>query len=235
MRRHYGPELTKSSARSASGATRLNHRITFGSCPQRYVGPYAEADVISTLALFDDLYPVLDKEGTRDAYRLECDILPMVLEMRLRGIRIDLDAAERAGVLLRGKRDAALSELSEKLGNAIGMDEIHGKKWLIETFDRHNIKYGRTKKGNPSFTAGKSGWMAQHEHWLPRQIATANKYDKAGCDFVQKLLDYTIDGRIHAEINPHRSEDNGTKSFRFFPITIRRCNRCRRAIRSWAR
>ena len=57
--------------------------------------------------------------------------------------------------------------------------------------------------------------MAGHAHWLPRLIATANKYDKATADFVQKILDYAVDGRIHAEINPHRSEDNGTKSFRF--------------------
>jgi DNA polymerase I-like protein with 3'-5' exonuclease and polymerase domains len=64
--------------------------------PARYVGPYAEADAISTLALFENLNPVLDREGTRNAYRLECDILNMVLEMRLRGIRVDLDAAERA-------------------------------------------------------------------------------------------------------------------------------------------
>ena len=38
--------------------------------PARYVGPYAEADAANTLALFESLDPVLDKEGTRAAYRL---------------------------------------------------------------------------------------------------------------------------------------------------------------------
>jgi hypothetical protein len=183
--------------------------------PARYVGPYAEGDAVSTLLLQEDLDPILGREGTRAAYRLECDILPMVLEMRLRGIRVDLDAADRARVLLLRKRDAALAELSEQLGCAIGMHEIHGKKWLAETFDRLDIKYPRTEKGNPSFTAGKTGWMLGHAHWLPRLIATANKYDKATTDFLQKLIDYAVRGRIHAEINPHRSEDNGAKSFRF--------------------
>jgi DNA polymerase I-like protein with 3'-5' exonuclease and polymerase domains len=135
--------------------------------------------------------------------------------MRLRGIRVDLDAAEQARTLLLGKRDAALAELSEQLGCAISMHEVQGRKWLVETFDRHKIAYPRTEKGNASFTGGKLGWMAAHEHWLPKLIATANKYDKAGGDFVQKLIDYAVNGRIHAEINPHRSEDNGTKSFRF--------------------
>jgi hypothetical protein len=60
--------------------------------------------------------------------------------------------------------------------------------------------------------------MARHEHWLPQLIATAGKYDKAAVSGpcpIQKLIDYAVNGRIHAEINPHRSEDNGTKSFRF--------------------
>ena len=39
--------------------------------PARYVGAYAEADALSTLALFENLNPILDREGTRDAYRLE--------------------------------------------------------------------------------------------------------------------------------------------------------------------
>ena len=49
-----------------------------------------------TLALFEKLKPILDQEGTRAAYRLEVDLMPLVLEMRLRGIRIDQSAAEQA-------------------------------------------------------------------------------------------------------------------------------------------
>jgi DNA polymerase I-like protein with 3'-5' exonuclease and polymerase domains len=183
--------------------------------PAHYVGPYAEADAVNTLLLFENLTPILDQEGTRTAYQLECDILPMVLEMRLRGIRVDLDAAEYARTLLLSKRDAALTEISNQLGRAISMHEIQGRKWLVEAFDRLNIKYPRTEKGNPSFTAGKLGWMSGHSYWLPQLIATANKYNKAASDFVQTIIDHAVNGRVHAEISPHRSEDNGTKSFRF--------------------
>ena len=183
--------------------------------PAHYVGPYAEADAVNTLRLYEDLDPILDHEGTRAAYRLECDILPMVQAMRWRGIRVDLAAAERARDLLIRKRNAALAEISEKFGDAISMHEIQSKTWLSQTFDRLDIKYPRTEKGNPSFTAGKTGWMPGHAHWLPPLIGMATKYNKAATDFLQKLIDHTVKGRIHAEINPHRSEDNGTKSFRF--------------------
>src|SRR5262249_19882983 len=83
--------------------------------PAHFVGPYAERDAINTLLLFESLDPILDREGTRAAYRLEVDLLPMVLEMRRRGIRIDVAAAERARDDLLQKRDAAFAELSDKL------------------------------------------------------------------------------------------------------------------------
>ena len=108
--------------------------------PARFVGSYAEQDAVSTLLLFESLEPVLDREGTRAAYRLECDLLPMVLQMRRRGIRIDVAAGERARDELLQKRDAVFADLSEKLGVNVGMAEIGRNKWLAETFDQQDIK-----------------------------------------------------------------------------------------------
>ena len=184
--------------------------------PARYVGPYAEADAANTLALFESLDPVLDKEGTRAAYRLEVDLLPMVHEMRRRGIRIDTAAAEQARDLLLRKRDATLAELSEKLGVRVGMEEIGRNKWLTQTFDAQGITYPYTKKGTPSFTAGTTGWMHKHEHWLPRLIVKADKAHNAATKFLETyILGHAVNGRVHAEIHPHRSDEGGTRSLRF--------------------
>jgi DNA polymerase I-like protein with 3'-5' exonuclease and polymerase domains len=200
----------------ASGRKKINIKEHIWQLPAHLVGPYTEADAVSTLALFEDLNPIIDREGTRDAYRLEVDLLPMVHEMRRRGIRIDQNAAEAARDHCLRKRDTALADLSEKLGTVTGMDEIASPKWKAGTFDAHRIKYPRTKKGNPSFKAGKMGWMATHPHWLPQLIASANKYDAAGDKFLEgHILAHLIKGRIHAEINPHRSDNGGTRSFRF--------------------
>jgi DNA polymerase I-like protein with 3'-5' exonuclease and polymerase domains len=184
--------------------------------PAHLVGPYAEADARSTLALFENLNPILDFESTLEAYRLECDLLPMVHEMRRRGLRVDQSAAEQEREYCLGKRDAALAELSQHLGTQVSMAEIASPKWKAQTFDAHNISYPRTAKGNPSFKAGKLGWMAVHKHWLPQLITAANRYDAAGSKFLEgHILSHIINGRIYSEINPHRSENGGAKSFRF--------------------
>ena len=163
----------------AKGRKKVNPQEHIWRLPARYVGPYAEADAVNTLLLFEKLDPILDQENIRSAYRLEIDLLPMVLEMRRRGIRIDQDAAEQARDLLLGKRDAALAKISEQHGAPVGMDEINGRKWKEKTFEQYGIPFPRTEKGNPSFSAGKSGWMATHPHWLPQGIAIANKYEAA--------------------------------------------------------
>jgi DNA polymerase I-like protein with 3'-5' exonuclease and polymerase domains len=195
---------------------RANPAAHIWQMPARYVGPYAEQDAASTLALFESLNPVIDNEGTRDAYRLEIDLLPMVLEMRRRGVRIDTATAEQARDQLLQKRDAIFAELSEKLSANVGMAEIGRNKWLAETFDKHDIKYPRTAKGNPSFTAGTTGWMPKHPHWLPQLIVKADRYNKAAVDFLDRhILGHTVNGRIHAEIHPHRSDEGGTRSLRF--------------------
>jgi DNA polymerase I-like protein with 3'-5' exonuclease and polymerase domains len=196
---------------------KINAQAHIWQLPAQYVGAYAEADAVSTLLLWENLDPILDQERTRDAYRLEIDLLPMVHEMRRRGIRIDRSAAERAYDVILQKRDDVLTELTEKLGRPTGMDEIGSPKWKAQTFDTHNIAYPRTEKGNPSFRGGNTGWMVKNPHWLPQLIARATKYDTAANTFIKgHILEHIVDGRVYSDIHPHRSDDgSGTRSLRF--------------------
>ena len=186
--------------------------------PARYVGPYAEADAMSTLALYEKLKPILDQEGTRDAYRLEVDLMPMVLEMRRRGIRIDQSAAEQARDLLLQKRDAAL-------------DRAFGTAWHARQHGRdQRAANGRRRpststasairaplKATHHSQAGKSGWMvntralaaAADRHGEQISMPPATKFLEG------HILEHIVNGRIHAEIHPYRSEDGGTRSLRF--------------------
>jgi DNA polymerase I-like protein with 3'-5' exonuclease and polymerase domains len=185
--------------------------------PATVCGPYCEADAINTLLLYETLIPIIRQEDTYDAYRLECDLMPVTIAMRRQGVRVDRSAAEQARDQLLAKRDAALAELSAQHSAQIGMDEINSSKWKIATFDRYDIiSPHTTATGRPSFAAGKKGWMGSHEHWLPRLIAIASKYDAAACKFLQgHILDHIINGRIYSEIHQFRSEDGGAKSLRF--------------------
>ena len=97
---------------------------TSGGCRRIIVGPYAENDALSRRSpLFEGSNPVLDQEGTRDAYRLEVDLMPVVMEMRARGIRIDQDAAEQARhPVARQTRRCPRRVIKIELGTAVQYD-----------------------------------------------------------------------------------------------------------------
>ena len=110
----------------------------------------------------------------------------MVLEMRRRGVRIDVAAAERARDQLLQKRDAAFAEMSEKLGMRVGMDEIGRNKWLAETFDAQ-ASIIRARRRAIRRSPAVDGWMHKHPHWLPQLIVKADKYNNAGGQVPREL------------------------------------------------
>jgi DNA polymerase I-like protein with 3'-5' exonuclease and polymerase domains len=208
--------------REAAAAYGFNPKSEMWRMPAKYVGPYAEDDALATLKAARSMRPRLVDEGTVKAYTLEMELIPLIQEMRMRGIDIDLDHAERAKVELEGKRDEVFKDLSERLGQRVGMEEIGKTRWLRSVFDAEGISYPFTANGNASFTAGVTGWMHKHPHWLPQQIVKADKYHNAASKFIQGyIIDYCHRGRIHPSINQFRSEDettgarSGTRSHRF--------------------
>ena len=199
--------------REAATAYDVDPKAGMWQLPARFVGPYGGQDPRATLDLADALDKRIDEEGTRAAYRLECDLIPMTHEMRWRGIRVDLDAAERARDDLFRRRDEVLRELTDKLNHRVGMAEIRSNAFMCRAHDEHKIRYPRTPTGMGSFS---KSWMAKHEHWLPRLACKAEQLENAAHKFLQGfILDFAHNGRIHASINQFRSDDGGTRSHRF--------------------
>ena len=181
--------------------------------PGKYVGPYAEADAICTFLAAKKLRPILDEQQTVDAYQLEMDLIPMVLEMRRKGIRIDIPKAEKTRDILITRRDQLLQDLSNYLGQTVSMIEInsayHVEKWFVAL----KIPFGRTEiSGQGKFD---NEFLENHIHELPRKITQIRQIEVAQKKFLQGfLLDYSHKGRIHASINQFKSESGGTKTHR---------------------
>lgn len=180
----------------------------------RYVGPYGEADPVQTLELSYKLESEIEAQELRSAYQLEMDLIPMIQEMRWRGIRVDTDAAEQAARDLRRQRDEVMADLSHRLARKVTIDMCRSPQFLEYWHDAEGIHYPRTPKTRRgSFTAD---WMRTHEHWLPRLVARADQLEEAASKFIEGfVLDYAHRGRLHADINQFKSDDGGTRTHRF--------------------
>ncbi len=176
--------------------------------PATFVGEYAEADARLTLQLWQTFKSELSKEDLWQVFDLETEVLPLCIEMTRRGVRVDLDQAERLKQDLLKEVKKILSGIKKETGISI---ELWAAASIAKVFDQLEIPYGRTKTGLPSFT---KNFLSQHEHPIAQQIAEAREYDKIGNTFLSSIFRYAEKDRIHGHINQLRSEGGGTVSGR---------------------
>lgn len=187
--------------RQAAEALGCDPKKDMWRMPARFVGPYAVQDAAATQQLVEVMWPQLETQSLEDAYRLETALVPMLLEMRRRGIRIDMDAVGPAKRQLLGKRDEALAELSDKLtiGRDVTITDVLSSKFLLGLFTAENLPYGSTEKGNPSFANDE---IDKIDHWLPQLVVTARQAHDAGNKFIGNYISsFCHRGRLHAEAN----------------------------------
>jgi len=177
--------------------------------PAMYVGPYAEGDAELTLELWNFFSAQLSKEDLWPIANLELDLLPCLVDMTMRGVRVDTDRVERTrDSLLKRER-----EVLKQIKNIVGGDvEIWAAQSLAKAFDKVGIHYPQTEKGAPSFT---KLFLQENNHPLAQLIVQARNLNKTSGTFINTIMKHChADGRIHSHINQIRSDDGGTVSGR---------------------
>jgi DNA polymerase I-like protein with 3'-5' exonuclease and polymerase domains len=190
--------------------------------PARYVGPYAEQDTSSTLDLFRAVWPELEKEKQEDAYRTEMRLVPCLVQMKERGIRIDLDNADRSRTRIRATRDETLRQIEiPGLRRATTIEDVRSTKTLASLFDHHGISYPMTPGGrdpvrNPPQPSFVKEFLETVEHPIGGLIRKSRKLDEMAEKFIGNyIMGFATRGRIHAEAHPLRNDDGGARTSRF--------------------
>ncbi|MDA0758435.1 MAG: DNA polymerase [Bacteroidetes bacterium] len=178
--------------------------------PAMYVGNYAEKDAELTLELFTVLNKEIQFEKLDKIFKLETDLFPCLVDMKFKGVRINIDKAQE----LKQKLVTQENELLFKIKQETGIEpQIWAARSIAEIFDKKELKYERTEKSNaPSFT---KNFLQKHPHPVVQMIATAREINKAHTTFIDTILKFEHKGRIHADINPIRSDQGGTVTGRF--------------------
>jgi DNA polymerase I-like protein with 3'-5' exonuclease and polymerase domains len=177
--------------------------------PPAYVGAYAEQDALMTLKLWDRLKTEISSQDLTHIFNLETSIIPLMVEMRARGVRVNLDQAEIARKGLRAKVRDLKAEIKHKTGVDI---EPWAPASVQQVFDALNLQYPKTEAGAPSFT---KHYLNAHPHEVCQVIVRLREFDKADSTFIDSILRHEHNGRIHTEFHQLRSDDGGTVTGRF--------------------
>jgi len=175
--------------------------------PGNIVRDYALGDIDLPLRILEKQLVELEKQELLDLFYLESDLIPMMLAMKLRGVKVDIKKAEEVAHDL-SKRVALNQSI---LGPSVN---VNASASLATVWDRNGLSYPLTEKTKkPSFT---KETLAACTHPVARLVETIRKETKLRDTFVQKaIMEQHINGRIHATFNQLKSDDKGTVSGRF--------------------
>jgi DNA polymerase I-like protein with 3'-5' exonuclease and polymerase domains len=172
--------------------------------PATYVGAYAEQDARATLALWRALQKEVENQQLRAIFEIEQPLTKILVNMRMRGVCVDLDKAEQSRVKLRSR----VTELKAYIKDKSGVDvEPWAAASVQKVFDNLGLTYERTESGQPSFT---KMFLNAHPHDVPKAIVQLREMDKADSTFIDSILQHSVNGRIHCEFHQLRSDDGGT-------------------------
>ena len=206
---HLGKVKSEKGLTEAARGFGLDPKAELWKMPAMYVGPYAEGDAELTLELWKYLSGQLGKEDLWPIANLELELLPCLIDMTWRGVRVDQDKVERTRTSLLKREKDVLAQIKKLVGYDI---EIWAAASISKAFEALSIDYPRTEKGAPSFT---KQFLSDHSHQLPQLIVQARNLNKTSGTFINTILKHChSDGRIHSHINQIRSDDGGTVSGR---------------------
>ena len=187
----------------------LDPKAEMWKMPAMYVGPYAQVDAELTLKLWNYLSAQLTQEQLWPIANLELKLLPCLIDMTWRGVRVDQDRVERTRNHLIKEEKATLAKIKHVAGQDV---ELWAAASIAKAFDKLSIPYPRTEKNAPSFT---KSFLADHPHELAQLIVRARNLNKTSGTFINTIMKHChADGRIHGHINQIRSDDGGTVSGR---------------------
>ena len=206
---HLSKTKSEKELNEAASAFGVDPKAEMWKMPAMFVGPYATDDAKLTLDLWNYFSVEINKQGLAKIADLELSLLPCLIDMTWKGVRVDLDKAESLRNPLLNREKDALHQIKQLTGLEI---EVWAAQSIAKAFDKLGIKYERTEKGSPSFT---KSFLKDHPHELPKLIVDVRNLNKTSGTFINTILKHCHkDGRIHSHINQIRSDQGGTVSGR---------------------
>jgi len=178
--------------------------------PPRLVGPYGEGDADLPIRLAPILHEKLASQGLVDLFRMECELIRLLVDMRYAGVTVDIEEATQ----LRDELEGEATRLNRELDNLAGVQvSVNAPASIVKAFDKVGLPYPRTKGGKPSF---KKDYLEKLDHPVPKLITEIRHLHKIRGTFLESyILNSNVNGKIYCSFHPLRGDDGGTRSGRF--------------------
>lgn len=177
-----------------------------------YVGPYAEWDAWAPVHIWQKQMVEIQKQGLQEVLNLELEVQPILMEMRLMGIPVDVDAAKKLAAEYYDLEAQTILNITKEYGRGLPALDIWSSKNIATWCSINGIHAPVTSKGNPSFT---KEYLESAQHPFLKQIRDAREYNRLASTFIEGwIINNAIDGRVHPQWKQLASDDGGTRTGR---------------------
>lgn len=209
------PGKDESALRSAAAAWGLNPKSEMWKLPAKHVAKYAIQDVELPLQLIRRQHRKIDEQGLWDVYNLESKVLPVLLKMRRRGVRVDLGKLEQVETFCDVEIAKAIEGVRHLTGYRIGAGDLNLPDVIEGALNSAGLTVGKTKgrKNKEGIFVGQKpksdrATLEALDHDVARFIVRAKRFDKVKGTFVQSIIKHQVAGRIHPTFRQLKGESD---------------------------
>jgi DNA polymerase I-like protein with 3'-5' exonuclease and polymerase domains len=162
--------------------------------PSEYIGEYAEHDASILFPIRDAQQNVIEAQGLQEVINLESSLLPVLLRMRQRGVRIDFDQLDLIEKWATEEEKKTIAEIKRLTNWDIGFDNIMAAARVAPALLEIGISLPKTAKGQWSVT---TEILSNINHPVAKLIRHCRQVNKIRTTFVASIRRYETNGRIH--------------------------------------
>lgn len=177
--------------------------------PATFVGGYAEQDARLPLTLLTRQERDIEEQDLWEVYNMESRLLPVLVKMRRRGVRIDFDELDRVEHLSVVEQQKLLDEIHRQTNVRVGIGDMNKTALLAEVLEEIGVKLPLTATGKKSVTAP---FLETLDHSVAAMIRQAKQWDKLRNTFVAGRRQHAIGDRVHPTFNQLRGPKPGRDS-----------------------
>ncbi len=188
--------------------------------PFELVSRYAKIDGRLTYDLYTKLVPSIDKLCLSKIWEIEKELLPILADTHHKGLRVDdkrrVEASKLLGEEVQTLKDWLVSKAGREFNTGSGKQKVPifdnlGIPYKTNPPTKKMLEKDPAAKGNPSFKGEDllPFGVDPNMEYFPHVLVIHNKLQKLKRDFVDRLHDFMVQGRIHPMVNPY-----GTKTGR---------------------
>jgi len=195
--------------REAAWGHKLDPKADMHLLAARYVGPYAIQDAVSPLAILRRQEREIERLNLEEVWALETSLLPVLLKMRRRGVRIDHDRLDRIEAWAIKEEQDCLDQIKALTGFRLMLNEVATPAIgpILKSIGMVLPQTPKTHKDKIDKEV-----LGQIRHPVGGPIRRGRKINKLRTTFIASVRRFETNGRLHTTFNQGRtpkSEDTG--------------------------